>query len=193
MTDYLRKNFAKLLNSTAVFFVDLGCTPNLMTVIGVIGNIIGAAFIAKGNLLVGGLFALIFGLFDAVDGSMARLIGGGTKYGAFLDSISDRISELVILFGLLVYFIGRAQSVNCYLVFVAASGSVLVSYSRARAQSLGVDTKTGILTRVERYLVMVISLLVQRPDLGLWVIAILSNLTVFQRIWDVRKKLSTLE
>lgn len=193
MTDYLRKIFAKLLNSIASFFIALKFSPNLMTVLGVIGNTISAVFIAQGKLLIGGAFALVFGLFDALDGSMARLSGGETKYGAFLDSVSDRVSELVIYFGLLVYFLGKSDTVNCFLVFIAASGSVLVSYSRARAQSLGVDTKTGVLTRVERYLVLVISLLFKRPDLGLWVIAILANLTVFQRIWDVKKKLKPIE
>jgi CDP-diacylglycerol--glycerol-3-phosphate 3-phosphatidyltransferase len=75
------------------------------------------------------------------------------------------------------------------LVFLAASGSVLVSYIRARAQSLGVDTKIGILTRVERYLVIVPSLMFGRPDVGLWIIAILGNITAFQRIWNVRQQL----
>jgi CDP-diacylglycerol--glycerol-3-phosphate 3-phosphatidyltransferase len=188
LTDFLRKVFGKLLNSIAAFLNSLGFSPDLVTVLGVFGNVLAAWFIAKGNLFTGGLLVLFFGLFDAIDGSMARLQGGETKLGAFLDSVLDRYSELVIYFGILVYSLRDSNPVNCLLVFLAASGSVLVSYIRARAQSLGIDTKIGILTRVERYLVIVPSLLFGRPDVGLWVIAILGNFTAFQRIWHVRQQ-----
>ena len=189
LTDFLRNLFGKLLNAIAGFFNSIGISPDLMTILGVFGNFLAAWFIAKGDLINGGLFVLFFGLFDAVDGSMARLKGGETKFGAFLDSVLDRYSELAIFFGLLVYSIKNSNSVSCFLVFLAAAGSVLVSYIRARAQALGVDTKIGILTRVERYLVIVPSLLLNRPDIGLWIIAILGNFTAFQRIWHVRQQL----
>jgi CDP-diacylglycerol--glycerol-3-phosphate 3-phosphatidyltransferase len=189
LTDFLRKVFGKLLNSIAARLNSLGFSPDLVTVLGVFGNVLAAWFIAKGNLFTGGLLVLFFGLFDAIDGSMARLQGGETKFGAFLDSVLDRYSELVIFFGILIYSLRDSNPVNCLLVFLAASGSVLVSYIRARAQSLGIDTKIGILTRVERYLVIVPSLLFGRLDVGLWVIAILGNFTAFQRIWHVRQQL----
>jgi CDP-diacylglycerol--glycerol-3-phosphate 3-phosphatidyltransferase len=189
LTDFLRKVFGKLLNSIAARLNSLGFSPDLVTVLGVFGNVLAAWFIAKGNLFTGGFLVLFFGLFDAIDGSMARLQGGETKFGAFLDSVLDRYSELVIYFGILVYSLRDSNPVNCLLVFLAASGSVLVSYIRARAQSLGIDTKIGILTRVERYLVIVPSLLFGRLDVGLWVIAILGNFTAFQRIWHVRQQL----
>lgn len=189
MTDFLRKLFGSLLNSIAGLLISIGLSADLITILGVFGNFLAAWFIARGNLVTGGLLVLGFGLFDAIDGSMARLQGGETKFGAFLDSVLDRYSELAIYFGILVYSLRTSDPMSCFLVFLAASGSVLVSYIRARAQSLGIDTKIGILTRVERYLVIVPSLLLSRPDVGLWIIAILGNFTAFQRIWHVRQQL----
>jgi len=189
VTDLLRKIFSGLLNSIASFFIKLGFSPDLVTILGVLGNILAAWFIANGNLFTGGLLVLFFGLFDAIDGSMARLIGGDTKFGAFLDSVLDRYSEIAIYLGILIYSLRVFNPVTCILVFIATAGSVLVSYIRARAQSLGVDSKIGILTRVERYLVIVPSLLFGRPEIGLWIIAVLGNITAFQRIWHVSKQL----
>jgi len=189
LTDFLRKLFGTLLNSIAGLLLMIGLSANIVTILGVFGNFLAAWFIARGDLFIGGLLVLGFGLFDALDGSMARLRGGETKFGAFLDSVLDRYSELAIFFGILVYSLRISNPINCFLVFLAAGGSVLVSYIRARAQSLGIDTKIGLLTRVERYLVIVPSLLLSRPDVGLWIIAILGNITAFQRIWHVRQQL----
>jgi CDP-diacylglycerol---glycerol-3-phosphate 3-phosphatidyltransferase len=189
VTDLLRKIFSGLLNSIASFFIKLGFSPDLVTIMGVLGNILAAWFIANGNLIIGGLLVLFFGLFDAIDGSMARLIGEDTKFGAFLDSVLDRYSEIAIFLGILIYLLRVFNPVTCILVFIATAGSVLVSYIRARAQSLGVDSKIGLLTRVERYLVIVPSLLLNRPEIGLWIIAVLGNITAFQRIWHVRQQL----
>jgi CDP-diacylglycerol---glycerol-3-phosphate 3-phosphatidyltransferase len=189
LTDYLRKVFGGLLNFIASFLISLGFSPDLITLLGVLGNFLAAWFISSGNLQLGGVLVLFFGLFDAIDGSMARLKGGDTKFGAFFDSVLDRYSEFAIFFGLLIYFLKELKPINFILVFLAAAGSVLVSYIRARAQSLGVESKVGILTRVERYLVLVPSLLFKRPDIGLWIIAILGNFTAFQRIWHVRQQL----
>ena len=189
MTDILRKIFGSLLNSIARFFNSTGLSPDMITILGVLGNFLAAWFIANGNLFTGGLLVLGFGLFDAIDGSMARLQGGETKFGAFLDSVLDRYSELAIFFGILIFSLRSSNPLNCFLVFLAAAGSVLVSYVRARAQSLGIDTKIGILTRVERYLVIVPSLLFSRLDVGLWIIAVFGNITALQRIWNVRQQL----
>ena len=189
MTDILRKIFGNLLNSIARFLNSMGLSPDMITILGVLGNFLAAWFIANGNLFTGGLLVLGFGLFDAIDGSMARLQGGETKFGAFLDSVLDRYSELAIFFGILIFSLRSSNPLNCFLVFLAAAGSVLVSYVRARAQSLGIDTKIGILTRVERYLVIVPSLLFSRPDVGLWIIAVFGNITALQRIWNVRQQL----
>jgi CDP-diacylglycerol--glycerol-3-phosphate 3-phosphatidyltransferase len=110
------------------------------------------------------------------------------EFGAFVDSVTDRYSELVILGGLLYYFAVQGDVLAVILVFSAAAGSVLVSYIRSRGQSLGWDTKIGLLTRMERYMVLAPSLVFNIPMVGLWIIAIFANLTALQRILDVRKQ-----
>jgi CDP-diacylglycerol--glycerol-3-phosphate 3-phosphatidyltransferase len=119
---------------------------------------------------------------------MARLRGESTEFGAFVDSVTDRYSELVIFGGLLYYFIQQGDWLGGMVTFAASGGAVLVSYVRARASSLGYDTKVGLLTRLERYLVLAPSLVLNIPMLGLWIIAIFANLTALQRILDVRRQ-----
>ena len=104
------------------------------------------------------------------------------------NSVTDRYSELVILAGLLYYYVQQANLLAAMVVFFAAAGSVLVSYVRARAQSLGVDSKVGILTRMERYLVLSPLLILNLPLAALWITAILANVTAVQRIYDVRRQ-----
>jgi CDP-diacylglycerol--glycerol-3-phosphate 3-phosphatidyltransferase len=132
------------------------------------------------------LIILAMGPVDALDGTMARLRGEPSEFGAFVDSVTDRYSELVIFGGLLIYYVQQGDWIAVLATYLAASGSVLVSYVRARASSLGYDTKVGILTRMERYLVLAPSLVFNIPLVGLWIIAILANITALQRIWDIR-------
>jgi CDP-diacylglycerol--glycerol-3-phosphate 3-phosphatidyltransferase len=134
----------------------------------------------------GGLIILAMGPVDALDGTMARLRGEPSEFGAFVDSVTDRYSELVIFGGLLIYYVQAGDLVMALVTYFAASGSVLVSYVRSRASSLGYDTKVGILTRMERYLVLAPTLVLGYPWVGLWIIAILANITALQRIWDIR-------
>ncbi len=187
-TDYLRQIFRGLLDTIGGGLNKLGLMPNTMTLLGLIGNSIGAYLLAQGNMFWGGLIILLMGPVDALDGAMARLRGMDGHFGAFVDSVTDRYSELVIFGGLLYYYIQEGDEIATLLVFSAAAGSVLVSYVRARGQSLGWDTKVGLLTRLERYLVLVPALLINRPELGLWIIAIFANITAIQRIIDVRKQ-----
>jgi CDP-diacylglycerol--glycerol-3-phosphate 3-phosphatidyltransferase len=160
----------------------------MMTILGLIGNTVGAVFLARGEMTIGGIIILMMGPIDALDGTMARLRGMDDKFGAFVDSVSDRYSELVIFGGLLYYYASLGDWVGALLVYLAAAGSVLVSYIRARGQSLGWDTKVGILTRVERYLVLAPALVINRPLWGVAIIAIFANITAIQRIIDVRRQ-----
>lgn len=162
--------------------------PNTVTILGLVGNTIGAILLAQGYIVWGGILILLMGPVDALDGAMARLRGEPTEFGAFVDSVTDRYSELVIFGGLLYYYLQQGEWLYVVLAYLAAAGSVLVSYVRARAQSLGHETKVGILTRMERYLVLVPGLIFNIPKVSLWIIAILANLTALQRIWDVRSK-----
>ncbi len=187
-TDQMRVRFRGVLDPIGVFLNRIGLMPNTMTILGLLGNTIGAILLAQGNMTIGGLIILAMGPVDALDGTMARLRGEPSEFGAFVDSVTDRYSELVIFGGLLIYYIQQGNWTAALLTYLAASGSVLVSYVRARASSLGYDTKVGILTRMERYLVLAPTLVLNIPIVGLWIIAILANITALQRIWDTRRQ-----
>lgn len=187
-TDQMRVRFRGILDPVGGFLNRLGLMPNTMTILGLVGNTVGAVLLAQGNMRIGGLIILAMGPIDALDGTMARLRGEPSEFGAFVDSVTDRYSELVIFGGLLFYYIQQGDWVMALVTYVAAGGSVLVSYVRARAASLGYDTKVGVLTRMERYLVLAPSLVLNIPWVGLWIIAILANITAIQRIWDIRRQ-----
>jgi CDP-diacylglycerol--glycerol-3-phosphate 3-phosphatidyltransferase len=125
---------------------------------------------------------------------MARLRGEAGDFGAFVDSVTDRYSELVIFLGLMIAYIQRGDLLAVGLIYLAAAGSVLVSYIRSRAQALGYDTKVGILTRMERYLVLCPALLfswipgIDITMIGVGLIAVFANITAVQRIVDIRRK-----
>ncbi len=187
-TDWMRRRLKGIMEPAADFFIRLGLHPNTMTLIGLGGNIIGAAFLAAGNMRMGGLFILISGPFDGLDGTMARRLNQPSKFGAFVDSVTDRWSEMLILMGLLYYYLQHDQVLACLLVFAATMGSVMVSYTKARAEALGFDCNVGVLTRMERYLVMAPALILNVPIVALWVIAVLANVTALQRTAHVRSQ-----
>jgi CDP-diacylglycerol--glycerol-3-phosphate 3-phosphatidyltransferase len=190
-TDQMRVRFKGLLDATGGFLNRLGLMPNTMTILGLVGNTIGAYFLARGQMTVGGLIILAMGPIDALDGTMARLRGEASDFGAFVDSVTDRYSELIIFAGLIIYYVHEQDWRLALVTYAAAGGSVLVSYIRARAQSLGSDTKVGFLTRMERYLVLAPALVLNLPWLAVWIIAIFANLTALQRILDIRSKIHT--
>ncbi len=187
-TDRVRIRFKVLLDKIATFLNSLGLMPNTLTIFGLVGNTIGAVFLSQGQITIGGIIILAIGPVDALDGTMARLRGMEGKFGGFVDSVTDRYSELVIFGGLLYYYVSQENVLASMLVFLATAGSVLVSYIRSRGQSLGWDTKVGILTRMERYLVLAPSLIFNIPIVGLWIIAIFANVTAIQRIIDIRRQ-----
>lgn len=188
-TDKLRKFFANFLNSIGGWLLKTGISPNAITISGVIFNIAAAYFIAAGRLRLGGVIVALSGPLDALDGTLARLKQNNPPFGGLLDSVADRFSEIAIMFGLLLYFFGSGHRLGVVLVFAALTGSVMVSYVRARAQSLGSDPNLGLLTRVERYLITSLCLLSAQPLAGLWILAVFTYVTVFQRIWFAWKEL----
>lgn len=189
--DRMRIVFKNVLGHITSFLIKMGIRPNNITTLGLLGNIFGAILIGSGHISLGGLLALFAGACDALDGSLARARGEVTGWGAFVDSVTDRYSELVLLLGLQIYFIRINNWQGVVLVFLAAAGSVIVSYIKARAESLGYQAKVGILTRFERYLVLVPCLIFNIPQVGLWIIAIFANFTAFQRMYYVRKQSKT--
>lgn len=187
-TDVLRARFKGVLEPIAGFLNRLGLLPNTVTLLGLFGTTIAALFLATGHIMIGGLILLVAAPFDALDGTMARLRGMSSDFGAFVDSVTDRYAELVIFGGLLFYYTQHGNITGMVLTYLAAGGSLLVSYIRARSEALGLGTKVGILTRVERYLVLIPSLIINLPLIGVGVIALFANITALQRILDVRRK-----
>jgi CDP-diacylglycerol--glycerol-3-phosphate 3-phosphatidyltransferase len=188
-TDWMRVRMRGVVEPIADGLIRLGLTPNMMTLAGLALNAAGAVLIAQGNMLWGGVLILIGGPFDGIDGTMARNLGQPSKFGAFVDSVTDRWSEMLIFMGLLYYYV-RGNDPNawlyCLLVFLATMGSVMVSYTKARAETLGFDCNVGVLTRLERYLILAPLITLSLPWLALWIVAIFANVTALQRVWHVR-------
>ncbi len=174
----------------------LGLTPNTLTLIGLAICAASAVLVATGHLIPGGLALLIASAFDILDGAVARVTGKVYRYGAFLDSTTDRYAESFTYIALLWYFTVQQPGhhvIEPMLVILALTGSLLVSYVRARAQSLGFVCDGGIFARPERVVVTVVGLLVPPILFGcLVVLAVFTNLTAVQRIWFVwRQSLKT--
>lgn len=185
---FLRRTFQKPLDWLAGRFLRLGLTPNHITLLGLLGNIGAATLIIYGYLQWGGLLAALMAPLDAVDGAMARLQGNTSRFGAFFDSVTDRYDELILLGALIIYFFNQSDRLGVVLTFLAAMGSVLVSYTRARAEGLDLKANVGVLTRIERSFVLIIGLLIGRPIFSVGIIAVLANITAVQRIAWVWKQ-----
>lgn len=188
LENFLRVRFKGLLDQIGGFLNKIGLKPNMVTIIGLIGNIVAAYLLAIGEITWGGLLILVIAPIDALDGTMARLRGKTTRFGGFVDSVTDRYSELLVFGGLLIYFTGHFQIIPIILCYLAAAGSIMVSYTRARAEALNYNAKVGLLTRVERYIVLIPCLIFNQPLIALWILAIFTNFTAFQRIYSVRKQ-----
>lgn len=175
----------KIVNGLALTRI----SPNVLTFIGLVINI-GAALLfgyANGDnqqrmFLYAGLVIIGAGIFDMVDGRVARATGQVTTFGAFFDSVIDRYSDLALFFGLLVYYARANRFFYVVLVAVVMTGSVMVSYTRARAESLIGQCKVGFMERPERIVLVIIGALFNHMAPVLWVIAVLSNITVIHRI-----------
>jgi len=187
-TDFLRKVFKNFLDALATFLIGLGIKPNMVTWFGLLGNIGAGALMATGHLVLGGLVMMIVVPLDALDGTMARMRGENSKYGSLVDSVTDRYSEIAIFGGLLIYLGKTGTYQDALLVFFAMIGSLMVSYVRAKAESLGFSCKIGLLSRAERYIILVPGILFGFVKVSLWILAILGNLTAIQRFLHVRKQ-----
>jgi CDP-diacylglycerol--glycerol-3-phosphate 3-phosphatidyltransferase len=185
--DKMRVWFRWYLNPIAGFLNRLGIRPNTVTLIGLMGTIGCAILIAFGHMTWAGILLLIMGPVDAMDGALARLRNEVSDWGAFVDAVTDRYSELFLFLGFLIYFIIQANTAGVILAYLAAAGSVLVSYVKARADASKLDANVGLLTRVERYIVLIPGLIFNLPLPVLIIIAILANFTALQRILRVRR------
>ncbi|MBE3067279.1 MAG: CDP-alcohol phosphatidyltransferase family protein [Chloroflexi bacterium] len=185
--DKMRVWFRWYLNPIAGFLNRLGIRPNTVTLIGLMGTIGCAVLIAFGHMTWAGILLLVMGPVDAMDGALARLRNETSDWGAFVDAVTDRYSELFLFLGFLIYYILQADAAGVILAYLAAAGSVLVSYVKARADASKLDANVGLLTRVERYIVLIPGLIFNLPLSVLIIIAVLANFTALQRILRVRR------
>jgi phosphatidylglycerophosphate synthase len=186
-TDNMRVWFRWYYHPIAAFLNRLGVLPNTLTLIGLAGTIGCAVLIAFGHMTWAGILLLVMGPVDAMDGALARLRNEATHWGAFVDSVTDRYSELFLFLGFLIHYLLLSNPTGILLAYGAAAGSVLVSYVKARADASKLDANVGVLTRVERYLVLIPGLIFNLPLVALIIIAILANFTALQRIFRVRQ------
>jgi CDP-diacylglycerol--glycerol-3-phosphate 3-phosphatidyltransferase len=166
--------------------------PNVLTFLGLVINIWAAVLFASGSLRAAGLVVILAGLFDMVDGRVARETNRVTRFGGFFDSVLDRYSDLALFMGLLVYYATINRFFYIVLTAIVMTGSVMVSYTRARAELTIPKCKVGFLERPERVVLIIIGALFDRMAPVLWVIAVLSNLTVIHRMiytWQEAKHL----
>ncbi|PYQ54419.1 MAG: CDP-alcohol phosphatidyltransferase family protein [Acidobacteria bacterium] len=166
-------------------------SPDVLTIAGLALNGVACACFAfaggkdytmPGLLRTGGLVALVASIFDMLDGRVARLRGRETKFGAFLDSTMDRYSDMLLYMGLLILYARVDRTAPMVLVWVAAFGSFMTSYARARAESLIPRCAVGFLERPERIVLLVVGAVFNRMSAVLWIIAVLSNVTAVQRV-----------
>jgi len=196
MTVGLKTKARELLDPVARLAADLGISPTAITVVGLGISMIAGVALARGHFLAAGGLVLVGGLCDMTDGAVARAGDMTTRTGAFLDSTLDRYSELVVLLGALAYYLAgpnvTPEPVTAAVIFVALGGSLLVSYTRARAEAIGVECQVGIAERPERLILIIIGTLLGPAvfRIVLWILAILSHITAAQRIHHVVRSLS---
>jgi len=168
----------------------LGVTPNMLTAAGLVGNLGAAVLAAYGEFFPAGLIVLGASSLDMVDGALARATGQATDFGSVFDAVMDRVSEAAVLFGLVIYFGDKPGTTEEILAFAAVSGSILISYIRARAEIIGLKMNEGFFTRFERVLLIGVVLTIGHATALLWILAIAANVTAVQRLalvwWKTR-------
>ena len=189
ISKYGRGWIAAPLGQIAAWLERTGISPNALTLIGFFLTVVVAGVLATGQLLWGGLLLIFAALFDTLDGALARHAGKTSVFGAFLDSVMDRFSESVTLVALIWYFSGQAEGrIPVILLAVTIVGSLMVSYTRARAEAVNIECKEGFFQRTERIIVLILGLVTGWMLPVLWILAIFTNFTAVQRIYDVYRK-----
>lgn len=190
LTDRARSLSSGIVTPIVRVLAGIGATPNTLTVLGSVAHVPVAWLLATGHLRLGALALALAAAVDALDGSLARLTGTASRFGAFLDSTLDRVSEVLVFCGLLVYLTGDGGARGPALALLALAGSLLVSYTRARSEGLGCGTKAGFLGRFERMAILTIGLLLGLVEPVLWLLVAGTWVTVAQRVLDVRRMMA---
>jgi CDP-diacylglycerol--glycerol-3-phosphate 3-phosphatidyltransferase len=185
LSELARKYSRFFLEPIARFIGWTRISPNVISMVGFLLTVGVAFVIGSGYLRLGGFLIFAAAGFDALDGTLARMMGRTSRFGAFLDSTLDRFSEAVIFLGLFIYLVNQGAQIELVLIYATIVGSLMVSYARARAEGIGVPLKEGLLTRFERVLLLIIGLIFNQLTLVLWILAIFTNFTAVQRMWLV--------
>ncbi|WP_320672188.1 CDP-alcohol phosphatidyltransferase family protein [Patulibacter defluvii] len=181
------------------WLIDLPLTPNAISVTGLLGNLLAAVLIWQEHYVLAGVAFILGSIMDTLDGRYSRMSGKGTTFGAFLDSTLDRIEEGIVLTAVVMVYAKHGDDVNAGLAALAAVSSLLVSYTRARAEGLGLDGKAGIGSRAVRVVILSIGLVLGGEEIAggldllpasIWVLAALGVFTTAQRMWHVRRQLN---
>jgi CDP-diacylglycerol--glycerol-3-phosphate 3-phosphatidyltransferase len=188
LTEWGRKALKPIFEFVASIFEKLHITPNAITVLGFLLSLVVAYLIIIDQLFWAGVLYFIGAGLDAIDGTLARRVGVRSNFGAFLDSTLDRFGESTVTGALVVWAALQGNMLGVFLAFTALVASFMVSYTRARAEGLGYEAKVGIGSRVERFIIMVASLLFKQPIIGLALITVLAGITTIQRIYVVWKQ-----
>lgn len=183
LTNRVRQWSRGIIDPLARFVGRTGLSPNSVTLIGFVLMIVVGFVLSQGYLQIAGVLLIVAAVFDAIDGALARLSDRVTRFGAFFDSTLDRYAEAVVFLGILVYFYEQGASTEVFLTYLAIIGSLMVSYTRARGEGLGVSIRGGLLSRLERMAILILLLLLKQLTLAVWILAVLTNLTALQRIW----------
>jgi CDP-diacylglycerol--glycerol-3-phosphate 3-phosphatidyltransferase len=163
----------------------LGIHPNTLTAVGMLLQVGVALVFGLGYIRLGGLLLLIVAPIDALDGALARALGKQSRFGAFLDSTLDRIADAVLILGLTAHYMHQGTTVMVTLLLISLVAVMMVSYVRARAETLGFSCKVGLLTRMERILLIAVLSALGLPVVMAWALAVLSIFTVAQRVLTV--------
>ena len=187
---YLRALLDRAAMPVATVLLWCRVTPNQVSLTGVVLTLVTAALIVDGQLLVAGLLYILAASLDLLDGLLARLAKLASRFGAFLDSTADRVSEGVVFAAIAYHFASRGQSVDAALAVLALLGSVLVSYTRARAEGLGLECKVGIMTRAERVLLVAFGLMLGLLPAAVYLLVALTAFSAMQRIVHAFRQLN---
>ncbi len=182
LSDHARRWATGLLQGMARLFLRAGITPNTLTLGAFLVVASISLVLALGHFRWAGVLLLLTAWLDAVDGTLARMSNRVTPFGAFLDATLDRYAEAILYLGLLVYYLRHYSPNMVVLIYLTVVGSVVISYARAKAESVGIPVREGLLTRFERLAILVLGLLFNRVELALWILAPLTNITAIQRI-----------
>ncbi|MCK5526919.1 MAG: CDP-alcohol phosphatidyltransferase family protein [Candidatus Latescibacteria bacterium] len=195
MIERYKEDFVGIVKPLTRLFVKNGWHPDLLTILGLLGNMVAAMLFAVGSFFSAGLCVLLAGLLDVLDGEVARMGHKSSTFGALLDSTLDRYSEIFVAFGITVFFVRSGWVMTSVILFFALAGSLMVSYVRARAEGLGETCKVGFMQRPERVLAIAAGGIIGVEALAvvMWIIAFLTHFTVAERLWHVWKKTRGLE